>query len=645
MRDAPPEKREKSDKQRRRAQGAELVDGGVSFRLWAPERRQVELVLADDTTPRPMKAMEEGHWELTIPGIGAGTRYRYRLDGAGPDLPDPVSCFMPEGPHGPSEVVDPKRFRWTDSLWTGLPLHGQVIYELHIGTFSAEGNWQGALKQLAALKAIGVTAVEVMPVAEFPGQFGWGYDGVGWFAPSHLYGSADDFRAFVDGAHALGLGVLLDVVYNHFGPDGNYLEQFSPNYFSKQSNEWGRSLNFDGEQSTALRRLVTENAAYWVEEFHLDGLRLDATQSIVDGSEEHVIVALGRAARAAAGGRRILLIGENEPQHSNLLRSTALGGLGLDALWNDDFHHSANVALTGRRQAYYSDYRGSANEWVAAAKHGFLFQGQRSGWQGKRRGQSTRGLPSAAFVAFLENHDQVANSMWGSRVWERSNAACHRAMTALLLLGPWTPMLFQGQEWNASTPFHYFADHEPDLAKLVRKGRAEFMSQFPGCADGTGIEVLLDPAATATFDASRLRWDERGLPAHERALRLHTDLLNLRRTDATLGAHAPTGVTLEVTTLTPTCGAFRYFVDGPVASAGAQDRLLIINLGADIELPSVAEPLLSPPAQPGHTCWSILWSSEDPRYGGNGCAEPESEERGFKIPACAAVLLTPLSIV
>ena len=627
------------------AQGATPVAGGVHFRVWAPGHERVELLLADGARCFPLLQEADGYWSLTLAEARVGMRYRYRVDGNEPGLPDPASRFLPDGPHGPSEIVDPRGFAWTDLSWTGLPLNGQVIYELHVGTFSPEGTWQGARPRLEALRELGVTVIELMPVSEFPGAFGWGYDGVAWFAPSHLYGLPDDFRAFVDQAHRLGIGVILDVVYNHLGPDGNYLDRFSPHYFSAQNNEWGRAMNFDGAHSAAVRRLVTDNAAYWIDEFHLDGLRLDATQSLIDHSADHIIAALTRQARATAGGRRLLIIGENEPQNSKLLRSTALGGMGLDALWNDDFHHSAVVALTGRRQAYYSDYHGTASEWLAAAKHGFIFQGQRSTWQDRRRGHSARGLPASAFVAFLENHDQIANSLWSTRLWQQSSPACHRAMTALLLLGPWTPMLFQGQEWNASAPFHYFADHTPELAKMVRAGRMQFMSQFPGCAAAPEQERMADPASPELPRVSRLSWDERALPVHARALRLHHDLLALRRSDATLSLHGPTGVALEIAALTPTCALLRYFVDGPTAATQSHDRLLIVNMGADILLDSPTEPLLSPPSEPGHSCWRMVWSSEDPRYGGWGCAEPEADTGRWRIPGCATVFLAPMSRV
>jgi maltooligosyltrehalose trehalohydrolase len=632
---------EKARPQRRLAQGAEVVSNGVHFRVWAPGHRRVELLLDDGAKVRSLSPEDDGHWSTLVDGVGAGTRYKYRLDGEGEGFPDPVSRFLPEGPHGPSEIVDPRAFVWTDLAWTGLPLHGEVIYELHVGTFSPEGTWAGATARLPALKELGVTVIELMPVAEFAGRYGWGYDGVAWFAPTRLYGRPDDFRQFVDRAHALGLGVILDVVYNHFGPDGNYLEKFAPNYCSEKTNDWGRALNFDGEGCASVRRLVMDNAAYWIDEFHLDGLRLDATQNLHDKSGDHIVAALTRQARAIAGGRRLLIIGENGPQDTTFLRSPEIGGCGLDALWNDDFHHSALVALTGRRQAYYGDYFGTANEWLATAKHGFIFQGQRSTWQKTRRGGSTRGLPPAAFIGFLENHDQVANSLWGTRVWQESSPGCHRAMTALLCLGPWTPLLFQGQEWNASSPFHYFADQKPELATLVRQGRLDFLSQFQGIA-AASRDVLPDPGSPELFEASRLRWEERDLPAHQRPLQLHRDLLALRRADPTVGGYGRAGVSLEVASLSPTCGILRYFVDGPAAGARSEDRLLVVNLGPDLDLQSPAEPLLSPPAEPGHTAWRMLWSSEDPRYGGSGCAEPESEDRGWRLPGFAAVLLGPV---
>jgi maltooligosyltrehalose trehalohydrolase len=384
-----------------------------------------------------LEADDDGHFAGLAAGAAAGTLYRYRLNGALRALPDPASRFQPDGPHGPSRVVDPDVFAWSDAGWPGLTLPGQVFYELHVGTFTREGTWESAARALPPLAALGVTVVEVMPVAEFPGRFGWGYDGVCPFAPTRLYGEPDDVRRFVDRAHGLGLGVLLDVVYNHLGPDGCYLRELSPGWFSRRHrSEWGDGLNFDGPDAGPVRAFVVANAGYWIDEFHFDGLRLDATQSIHDASPEHVVAALTRRARRAAGARSIVVVAENEPQDVRLLRPPATGGHGVDALWNDDFHHAARVAVTGRREAYYGDYRGTARELVAAARHGFLYQGQRSTWQRKARGTSTRGVPPARLVSYLQNHDQVANSADGRRLHALTSPGRWRAITALLLLGP-----------------------------------------------------------------------------------------------------------------------------------------------------------------------------------------------------------------
>lgn len=329
---------------RRLPVGAECsTDESVQFRVWAPRRSRVDVIL-EDLAPRPahhalssfeLVAESGGYFTGAVPGAHAGSLYRYRLDGRDA-FPDPASRFQPGGPHGPSQVIDPSRFEWTDVAWRGPRLDEAVLYELHIGTFTREGSWAAAAKQLPELADLGITCVEIMPVAEFPGRFGWGYDGVDLYAPTRLYGHPDDFRRFVDSAHAVGLGVILDVVYNHVGPDGNYLEQFSENYFStKHRTEWGEALNFDGEQSAPVREFITANACYWADEFHIDGLRIDATQSIFDDSPRHILTEIADAMRAAAGGRIILLIGENEPQHTTLLRSSAEGGCGLDALWKD----------------------------------------------------------------------------------------------------------------------------------------------------------------------------------------------------------------------------------------------------------------------------------------------------------------------
>jgi maltooligosyltrehalose trehalohydrolase len=506
-------------------------------------------------------------------------------------------------------VVDPAGFRWTDAGWPGVGLSGQVIYELHLGTFTPEGTWAAASRELPALAELGATVVEVMPIADFVGRFGWGYDGVNLFAPTRLYGSPDDARRFVDRAHALGLGVILDVVYNHFGPEGNYLHLFSPAYTSERHHtEWGAAINFDGPASGPVREFFVANAGYWIDEFHVDGLRLDATHALVDDSPEHILTAIARHARRAAGDRRIILVAEDQFQQSRFARRVEDGGCGLDGLWNDDFHHSARVAATGRREGYYADYRGAPQEFISAAKRGFLYQGQLSSVQRTRRGQPTAGLTPEAFVVFLQNHDQVANSPFGERLHRLTSPSRCRALTALLLLLPATPLLFQGQEFAASSPFHYFADYEGELAQLVREGRHASLAQFASQATDAVQARLIDPISPAAFEGSKLDLGER--ERHADSYALHRDLLRLRRDDPVFGRPRPGAIDGAV--LGPQCFALRFF-----GEAGA-DRLLLVNLGPDLHLGTLAEPLLAPPPDQQ---WVSMWSSEAPAYGGQGQVE------------------------
>ena len=624
---------------RRLSSGAEIFDEGVHFRVWAPERKKVSVHVEGQPAPIALAPDGDGYWSGVGRGLGAGARYRYRLDDDDLLLPDPFSRFQPEGAHGPSEVVDPSSFSWTDDGWQGVSLPGQVIYELHIGTFSPEGTWASAARKLPHLRDVGVTVLEVMPVAEAPGRFGWGYDGVDLFAPNHTYGTPDELRSFVNEAHRLGLAVILDVVYNHFGPDGNYLERFSKHYFSDVETEWGRAINYDKAQAHGARTLAIENAAYWVSEYRLDGLRLDATQAIYDTSAEHLITALTRAAREAAGTRSIIVVGENEPQHRELVQPPEQGGCGLDAIYNEDLHHTAMVAATGGREGYYSEYTGSAQELLSAVKYGFLYQGQRYHWQKKRRGKWARGTPAMRMAGFLENHDQVANSSRGLRLWQLTSPSRHRALTTLLFCGPWTPLLFQGSEWNARSPFFYFADHKPELAALVRKGRAEFLGQFASCAAKEAQLALSDPGDPGTFEASRLCWDELGRPEHAAALTLHRDLISLRKDDPVLAAQGQGPVQIDGAVLGPECFIVRYF-DGGIEGEAGNDRLLIVNLGRELTLRPAPEPLLAPPAG---SRWQLLFSSDDRRYGGAGACMPESEEEGWTITGQAAVLLAAVT--
>ncbi len=582
-------KKSRGSRPRRRLEvGAEVVPGeGVHFRVWAPGRSSVAVVLEGRPGPSgssPLRASADGHFEGLVPGAGAGTRYRYRLDEEGP-YPDPASRFQPEGPHGPSEVVDPGGFAWSDGDWSGRGLDGAVFYELHVGTFTPEGTWDSAIEHLPRLAKLGVTVLEVMPVADFPGRFGWGYDGVNLYAPCRLYGEPDAMRRFVDRAHAEGLAVILDVNYNHFGPDGNFLARFAPAYFSgRYQTEWGRAVNFDGEDSGPVRSFILGNVAYWVEEFHLDGLRIDATQSLFDTSDEHIIAAIAGRVREAAGGRRTLVVGENEPQDSKMIRPVAEGGYGLDAVWADDFHHAAMVAATGRREAYYADYRGTPQEFVSACRRGFLWQGQWDARQGKRRGSSTMGVDRSRFVFYLQNHDQLANSARGDRLDRLTSPGHYRALTALLLLGSGTPYLFQGQEFASSSPFLYFGDLEPKVAEGMHEGRRMFLKQFASLATPEMQANVPRPHDPLGFAASKLDHSERAEGRHAEAYALHGDLLALRREHEAFRSPGVDGATLA-----PEAFALRF--SGPDGG----ERLLLVNLGPDLRLdPSVGTPAGAP---------------------------------------------------
>ena len=614
---------------RRLPVGAEVqTDGSTHFRVWAPDPRRVSLVIdrgGGQIEDVPMAQEEHGYYSASARETTQGSRYWYRVDGD--LLPDPASRFQPEGPFGPSVVVDPERFTWRHGDWRGVEVDRRVIYEMHVGTFTPGGTWRAAMEKLPDLAAIGITIVEVMPVSEFPGRFGWGYDGVFPYAPTRLYGEPDDFRAFVDHAHGLGIAVILDVVYNHLGPDGCVFARFAKSYFTdRYSNEWGEALNFDVREASPAREYWCRNAGYWIEEFQLDGLRLDATQSIHDRSSEHILSAISKQVRASARGRSVFVVAENEPQQVCMVRPLDAGGFGLDALWNDDYHHSAIVALTGRNEAYYTDHTGAPQELISSAKYGYLFQGQRYAWQKQPRGTSTRGLAPSTFVNFIENHDQVANSARGSRVRMLTSPGRYRAMVALTLLMPGTPMIFQGQEFGATTPFLYFADHQPELADAVRKGRAEFLAQFPSVAGAAMQQRLASPDAQETFERSKLDWSEAN--RHSAWRQLFTDLLALRSRNAAFsqaGASAVDGAVLAHEAF-----ALRYFTQ-----QAADERLLLINLGPGLLRSSFAEPLLAPP--PGHE-WRTEWGSEAPEYEGAGAPDVSSPDGWFVTAHCAVVL-------
>lgn len=625
---------------RRYPVGVELVRDGASVRVWAPDHDRVTLVVqrADEVQAVALERDADGYHAGVVADVVAGMRYGFRLGESTDVYPDPASRSQPDGPSGLSAIVDPDAFAWSDTTWRGIPRHAHVIYELHVGTFTPGGTWQAAAERLDEVRDVGVTTIEMMPVAEFAGPFGWGYDGVTPYAPYHHYGTPDDLRAFVDRAHALGLAVILDVVYNHFGPEGCYLTKYARHYQSdRHHNEWGEPPDYDGEASGPVREFIVSNARYWIEAFHFDGLRLDATQAIPDDSPRHILADVAEAVRHAGGLRETLVVAENEPQHTRLVRPHDAGGYAIDALWNDDFHHSAIVAATGRCEAYYCDHRGTAMEFVAAARHGYLYQGQRYSWQGAPRGTAGLDLAPHQFVHFLENHDQVANSARGLRLHQETSPARLRALTALLLLGPQIPMLFQGQEFASSAPFLFFGDMSPDLRAAVRDGRREFLAQFPSLLSPDMQALLADPSDPATRARCVIDWRERD--AHGSALALHRDLLHLRRTDPVIAG--TTRERVDAATLSTTAFLIRYIGDRSTSSPGdnvgdRDDRLLVVNLGGQWEPPSIPEPLIAPP----DGCdWLVVWSSEAAIYGGAGSPPAISGGRWRLAPDSAVLAI------
>jgi len=603
--------------------GAEVIgENQTHFRVWAPKARELDVVVEygpnSQRTFHPLSQEQGGYYSGAL-DVGGGSRYWFRVNSGEKFYPDPAARFQPEGPHGPSCIIDPGQFQWTDSQWPGpaaTGLKGQIIYEMHTGTFTKEGTWRAATEQLAELARIGITVVEMMPIADFPGKFGWGYDGVNLFAPSHLYGTPDDLRSFIDRAHSLGAAVILDVVYNHFGPDGNYLAIFSDDYLIREKeNEWGNAINFDGANSGPVREFFITNGRYWIEEFHFDGFRFDATHAIRDRSSEYIIGAVGRAAREAAGSRPILLVAENDLQEANMARPKREGGDNLDGMWNDDFHHSAAVALTDRNEAYFNDYLGAPQEFISAAKYGFLYQGQARSWRKALRGTPTFGIDPEVFVCFTENHDQIANTGQGERLRFQTSPARYRAITALLLLGPWTPLLFQGQEFGASSPFLFFADiGDASVRDAIRRGRAKWLAPFVSLTEEQAWQTLSVPDDPQAFARCKLDFSER--KRNRELYDLHIDLLKLRREDSRFRQQSSGGIDGAV--LGQLSFVLRYF------SGANDDRLLLVNFGESQVLHPVSEPVLAPLT--GHK-WETLWTSDSPRYGGAGSIAVATQEQ------------------
>jgi malto-oligosyltrehalose trehalohydrolase len=504
-------------------------DGTVQFRLWAPACERVELEILGHPGPRAMIAAGEGWHDLSTEA-GPGTRYRFVLPD-GLRIPDPASRFQPEDVHGPSEVIDLASWAWSDTGWNGRPWHEAVLYELHLGTFTPEGTFRAAIEKLDHLVDLGVTALDVMPIADFRGRRNWGYDGVLLYAPDSSYGRPEELKLLVEAAHARGVMVILDVVYNHFGADGNYLPLYAPQFFTnRHRTPWGAAVNFDDPGSQVVREFVIQNALYWVQQFHMDGLRLDAVHAIHDESPKHVLEELAERLRAAVPRRQVHVILENEENRARWLeRDGAMRPRFYTAQWNDDVHHVLHTAVTGEDNGYYVEYRGDTVKLGRALAEGFAFQGEMMAYRGAPRGEPCGHLPPAAFVAFLQNHDQVGNRAFGDRIGATVPQDALRAAAAVYLLLPQVPMLFMGEEWNASSPFPFFCDFEPELAEAVRKGRREEFSKFPEFRDPQQRDRIPDPQAEETFSSASLRWREVADPSHRESLEWYRRILARRR--------------------------------------------------------------------------------------------------------------------
>ncbi|HWH81751.1 MAG TPA: malto-oligosyltrehalose trehalohydrolase [Burkholderiaceae bacterium] len=517
-----------------RRSGAELAPGGgVVFRLWAPSvaRASVAIESSEARGLHPMARDADGWHAAHVAAARAGTRYRFAV-GGGLRVPDPASRHNPDDAHGASTVVDPQGYRWADTGWRGRPWHEAVLYELHVGTFTPEGTFAAAAARLPELAALGITALQLMPVAEFAGARNWGYDGVLPFAPESSYGTPDELKALVDAAHGLNLMVLLDVVYNHFGPDGNYLHAYCPEFFDAAcATPWGPAINFDGAHSDVVRRFFVDNALHWVETFHVDGLRLDAVHQIHDRSPTHLVSEIAAALRCGPGRERhVHLVLENDANEAHRLeRGADAVPLHATAQWNDDLHHAAHTLLTGEADGYYRDFVDAPDAQLARAfAQGFVYQGQHSPHRAAKHGSPSAHLPPLAFVSFLQNHDQIGNRAHGERLDALADAPRVEALLACLLLAPQVPMLFMGEEFAASTPFLYFCDFKGELGAAVARGRRAEFGRFKAFADEAARAAIADPNDPATFARSTLKWAEREAPHHRERLALVAELLALR---------------------------------------------------------------------------------------------------------------------
>lgn len=611
--------------------GANVETDGVRFRVWSPGSQRVDVVIEEDggQIDHPMQPEPEGFFSGFVPGKGAGTRYRFRIDGD-QAYPDPASRYQPEGVHAASEVVDPDEYRWRDAGWKGLPLEKLVIYELHIGTFTLEGTFAAAADRLASLADLGVNAIEVMPIGNFPGARNWGYDGVNLFAPATAYGGPSGFKQLVDRAHQLGIAVILDVVYNHIGPEGNYLYAITHGrFFSKEpQTPWGDSIDYDGPGRVGTREFVLQNALFWAQEFHVDGLRLDATHAIIDESPTHLLQEIAQRLHELPDRHRIV-IAEDEENNRRLITPVEAGGYGLDAVWADDLHHQIRRYAAGDHEGYFAAYSGTMKDIVQTLRRGWYYEGDIRPDTGEPRGTSAAGIEPFRFVHCLQNHDQVGNRAFGERLHHELSLPLYRALSALLLVSPYTPLLWMGQEWAASTPFLYFTDHPPELGKLVTEGRRKEFGRFSAFRDEALQNTIPDPQAADTFERSRLNWEERSAEPRAGMLELYRRLLELRHTAPALQRHDRAA--FDVWELGEATLALRR------GSPDDVTLMLLCHLAGEITLLPGEYPELDPP--PGRR-WRPLLVTEELRFGGAGQWGRMEGDGSLQLVTPVAVVMT-----
>ena len=578
------------------------MDGGVRYRTWCKHDGASVLILDDEGDTRRTLTLEAeggGYFSgIDIAGV-AGDRYQYRF-GDSQGWPDPASRWQPDGVHGASMVIDPAAYRWSDETWTAPAYSDLIIYELHVGTFTAEGTFSSTIDRLEHLVALGVNAIELMPISDFPGDRNWGYDGVMLYAPARAYGTPDELRALVDAAHALGLAVIVDVVYNHLGPEGNYTGVYHNEYVNERLHTpWGAALNY---AAAPVRAFFLENAPYWMREFHIDGFRLDATHEIADTSERHILAEIADAVHSLGG----FVIAEDERNEPQLLAPPARGGFGFDGAWADDFHHVVRVMLTGNREGYYANFEGTTGELAQTLTHGWLYRGQPQLTSGEKRGGDPAELKPEQFVYCISNHDQVGNRAFGERLGQIISPAAYRAASALLCLVPQTPMLFMGQEWSASTPFQFFTDHNAKLGRLVTEGRRREFQHFAAFRDPDVRQTIPDPQAGTTFASSKLHWAELHDSEHATILLLYREFIELRQTQPGFRARSrDKWLATEIDN-----GIIALLFGAP----GEYQCAVLVDLIGGHAMPPLDQPRLTPG---GGRDWQPLLSSNETRFGGS----------------------------